>query len=68
MKRNYQKPEIKELHLLLLNFIAASPSGENTGYGIGEGEDPNDPTTPIGEPGGEGSAPSRYLRESMWDD
>ena len=68
MKRNYQKPEIKELHLLLLNFIAASPDGENTTHVIGEGDDPDDPTTPIGEPGGEGSDPSRYLRESMWDD
>jgi hypothetical protein len=63
MKRIYIKPEIKTLQLRLNAFITAG-SGTGTNYGmIGTGGNEEN----IGD-AGEGDLPSRYLRESMWDD
>ncbi len=67
MKREYIKPESKQLHLLLCSIMAGSPQN---GYEWGMGEEGGGNSSG-GETGGSGdddNPNSRYLRKSMWDD
>lgn len=70
MKRIYIKPEIRTLQFHLKAFITAgSGPGGQTGYGINTSGSEGGSEDPITEPGSDpNDRPSRYLRESLWDD